>query len=401
VLTDIREGDVGAIMGWGFAPWSGGPLSWLDMIGAGEVYSSDLHDHSVVRAVAAQKPCSFWGERTEAGIKECMLMGIYPGFGDGSNYESYRSLYQQYMPVLNTLDDAAWQPITAARSSNADIYVERFGPDDNDVIYLVARAVSKRASTDITVYSDDLGWPANPDVTVTELLYGGSVSTSYDGDGNLVISTGTITRKDNRVYKLVPNFGPQPPVADFSGDPRSGNAPLTVYFTDLSSGSPTSWDWSFGDSGTSQAQHPSHDYTAVNTYTVSLTVQNPQGQDTETKVGYIEVSDQTCHVGAIDLVGKEKTTGPPSGRGYYAEATITVHDQDCVALVGVTVDITWSGCVSGSDSDVTDENGQVVLNSPVNANGGEFTCCVDNLTKAGYPYASGDNHETCDTIYNP
>ena len=34
VLMDIREGDVGAIMGWGFAPWSGGPFSWLDMIGA-------------------------------------------------------------------------------------------------------------------------------------------------------------------------------------------------------------------------------------------------------------------------------------------------------------------------------------------------------------------------------
>ncbi|WP_299284580.1 3-hydroxyacyl-CoA dehydrogenase NAD-binding domain-containing protein [uncultured Tateyamaria sp.] len=33
VLMDIREGDVGAILGWGFAPWSGGPLSWLDIIG--------------------------------------------------------------------------------------------------------------------------------------------------------------------------------------------------------------------------------------------------------------------------------------------------------------------------------------------------------------------------------
>ena len=33
VLEDIREGDVGAILGWGFAPWSGGPFSWLDMIG--------------------------------------------------------------------------------------------------------------------------------------------------------------------------------------------------------------------------------------------------------------------------------------------------------------------------------------------------------------------------------
>ncbi|ETX27393.1 3-hydroxyacyl-CoA dehydrogenase NAD-binding domain-containing protein [Roseivivax isoporae] len=34
VLMDIREGDVGAILGWGFAPWSGGPLSWLDIVGA-------------------------------------------------------------------------------------------------------------------------------------------------------------------------------------------------------------------------------------------------------------------------------------------------------------------------------------------------------------------------------
>ena len=35
VLLDVREGDVGAILGWGFAPWSGGPLSWFDMLGSG------------------------------------------------------------------------------------------------------------------------------------------------------------------------------------------------------------------------------------------------------------------------------------------------------------------------------------------------------------------------------
>ncbi len=34
VLTDIREGDVGAILGWGFMPWSGGPFGWLDILGA-------------------------------------------------------------------------------------------------------------------------------------------------------------------------------------------------------------------------------------------------------------------------------------------------------------------------------------------------------------------------------
>jgi 3-hydroxyacyl-CoA dehydrogenase/enoyl-CoA hydratase/3-hydroxybutyryl-CoA epimerase len=36
VLEDVREGDVGAILGWGFMPWSGGPFSWIDRIGAGQ-----------------------------------------------------------------------------------------------------------------------------------------------------------------------------------------------------------------------------------------------------------------------------------------------------------------------------------------------------------------------------
>ncbi len=36
VLTDPREGDLGAILGWGFAPWSGGPFSWVDMVGPAE-----------------------------------------------------------------------------------------------------------------------------------------------------------------------------------------------------------------------------------------------------------------------------------------------------------------------------------------------------------------------------
>ena len=34
VVTDIREADVGAILGFGFAPWTGGPLSWIDRVGA-------------------------------------------------------------------------------------------------------------------------------------------------------------------------------------------------------------------------------------------------------------------------------------------------------------------------------------------------------------------------------
>jgi 3-hydroxyacyl-CoA dehydrogenase/enoyl-CoA hydratase/3-hydroxybutyryl-CoA epimerase len=34
VLTDVREADIGSILGFGFAPFSGGTLSYIDMMGA-------------------------------------------------------------------------------------------------------------------------------------------------------------------------------------------------------------------------------------------------------------------------------------------------------------------------------------------------------------------------------
>ena len=90
--------------------------------------------------------------------------------------------------------------------------------------------------------------------------------------------------------------GPQPPVADFSGTPLLGCAPLVVDFTDLSTGVPTSWDWDFGDgSAHSSVQNPTHTYTEPSTgsaptsYTVSLTVTNGLGSDIETKTDYVTV----------------------------------------------------------------------------------------------------------------
>jgi len=91
------------------------------------------------------------------------------------------------------------------------------------------------------------------------------------------------------------NTGPPPaPVAEFSGSPTSGTEPLTVSFTDLSTGSITSWSWTFGDGGTVTTENPSHQYTSAGTYTVSLTVTGPGGSDGETK---------TCVFIAPDLAG--------------------------------------------------------------------------------------------------
>ncbi len=81
-----------------------------------------------------------------------------------------------------------------------------------------------------------------------------------------------------------------PPVADFVGAPRSGTAPLVVSFTDQSTGTIDTWSWSFGDQGTSQQPSPSHNYLNAGTYTVSLMVSGPGGDDTEIKTNYITVS---------------------------------------------------------------------------------------------------------------
>jgi PKD repeat protein len=85
--------------------------------------------------------------------------------------------------------------------------------------------------------------------------------------------------------------GPVAPTAAFTGSPTSGDAPLTVNFTDQSSGEPTSWSWNFGDTGTSGAQNPNHTYTASGTYTVTLTATNAQGSDDEVKINYITVTE--------------------------------------------------------------------------------------------------------------
>jgi len=101
---------------------------------------------------------------------------------------------------------------------------------------------------------------------------------------------GPLGCKSNEKIFTVTGAAPAPN-ANFTGSPASGTAPLNVNFTDTSTGSPTVWLWDFGDGGASNLQNPSHEYNAAGTYTVSLTVSNDNGSDTETKTGYITVSD--------------------------------------------------------------------------------------------------------------
>lgn len=83
------------------------------------------------------------------------------------------------------------------------------------------------------------------------------------------------------------------PTADFSGNPLSGCAPMTVNFTDLSLNTPTSWNWTFtgGTPASSTLQNPSVTYNTPGTYSVTLVATNASGSDTRIKTAYITVNN--------------------------------------------------------------------------------------------------------------
>lgn len=176
-------------------------------------------------------------------------------------------------------------------------------------------------TTYVTRYAGSYGTPGqSPDdprliVPVTEADAGRTIS-FWIG----TIKAGTtqvITRGGERIIRKDLDFGssPQPGIqADFTASPRSGTAPLTVQFTDLSTGGPTLWYWDFGDgiipadvSCSSETDchniaNPIHTYRSDGTFTVTLTASNQFGaSDTKVKSGFITVGSSPQPVDSIRI----------------------------------------------------------------------------------------------------
>jgi len=192
----------------------------------------------------------------------------------------------------------------------------------------------------------------------------------------------------DEMYFKTTGAGPVAPTADFSATPTSGNPPLTVNFTDLSTGDPTTWDWTFGDGGTSTAQNPSHTYNSVGLYTVSLTVSNANGSDSETKTDYISVfeSGGTVHVENM-VIGRRK-----AGPNYFGTCTVTIYDNLNNPVSDATVYVTATGPTGGSYNGVTGGDGTVYFEtSGMKRPSGEWCFEVTDVTHATMTYDAGSN----------
>ena len=175
------------------------------------------------------------------------------------------------------------------------------------------------------------------------------------------------------------------PVANFSGAPRSGTAPLTVHFTDNSTNTPISWNWSFGDESLVNAtvQNPVHTYASAGTFTVSLNATNDAGSDTRTNDSYINVINATVKIG---VVRNNKTwILDASGNGAYGAGDI-VYNYGTVGDRYVTGD--WNG--NGTTKvGVVRNNNTWLLDASGNGAWGAGDLAY-TFGKAGDVYVTGD-----------
>ncbi len=118
-------------------------------------------------------------------------------------------------------------------------------------------------------------------------VYTVSLTVNGAGGSDIETKTGYIT-----VYT--------PVAADFSANPTSGPLPLTVAFTNLSTGDFDTCSWNFGDNQTSNlCSPPNHVYQSMGVYNVTLTINGGGGSDTETKTGYITVEKTRIFLPAV------------------------------------------------------------------------------------------------------
>ena len=139
-----------------------------------------------------------------------------------------------------------------------------------------------------------------------------------------------------------------PPAADFEGAPTYGTAPLTVTFTDKSTGTITQWEWDFDNDGTvdSSDQNPTYIYNDAGWYTVKLTVSGPAGSDTCVKEKCIQVAGNIYYVDGVNGNDANGGTGWNDAFATIGKALSVAGDYDLVLVADATyneTDLNFNG----------------------------------------------------------
>jgi parallel beta-helix repeat protein len=261
------------------------------------------------------------GSGTSDLVYSTYFGGTDTDYGYGSALDSSGTVYltgSTYSPDLPTTTGAYQTSLSGTRDAFV-VKINPAGSGTGDLVY----------STYLGGTGTDGGYAIALDSADNAYLTGLTASTDFPVTTGASQATYGGGSYDAFVTTFIFASVPVPPIAAFNSDVQTGTAPLTVHFTDASTGTPTSWAWDFTNDGTvdSTTQSPSHIYDTAGTYTVNLTVTNAGGSDSEVKTDYITVNaagPKTWYVD--DSGGADFTTIQAAVTTAIAGDTIIVRD---------------------------------------------------------------------------
>ena len=170
--------------------------------------------------------------------------------------------------------------------------------------------VTNNGGTDVTARGIYWGTSQNPESGPNKTIDGAGNGTFASNITGLTPNTlyyikAYATNSEGTSFGSQVNFTTSPdlPVAAFTASSTTITEGQSVQFTDQSTNNTTSWSWNFGDEETSTRQNPSHTYSSPRNYTVTLTVSNSFGSNTETKTNCITIGN----VPGADFTGSPTT----------------------------------------------------------------------------------------------
>jgi hypothetical protein len=95
-------------------------------------------------------------------------------------YNRDRALFKKYIPLIKRVAETGWQPVTAARCDNEQIWIERFGSAANGVVYFTVFNDSPRPQQG-WLSLDRAAWPGGQSLQGHELLSGKSLQLTNGG----------------------------------------------------------------------------------------------------------------------------------------------------------------------------------------------------------------------------
>ena len=355
--------------------------------------NSVYHDGTITVTIPANPTVSFSTNATSGlypvtiAFTDATTGGIPPytrawTFGDGGTSTTANPTHtfttSGYFTVTETVTDSY------SHSSYSQTLIHAMAAGSPDALY--GKNVSYGNAPLTVVFTDQsTGSPSSWSWNFGDgsgLVTSKNATHTFTTAGTYSVSLTVITTGGSSSISQPVTVLPTIPTAAFTFSPAAGQSPLTVAFTDISSNTPTSWMWSFGDgSSTSTAKNPSHMYTSGGTFPIVLTATNGGGST--------QISHYLTVTASPTIVPVQNGTWNITYTGNYTSAPLAVYPETYWNTTKIVLGM--QGYILTNTTGITTKDGYTIDSWLVDCRMDSLTFPGTTYQKSGFPIVVAKN----------